>query len=164
MDTLSHGLWGSGLFGSKNKKHFWYGFLFGVAPDILSFGIFTISSFLGLEEGPDWSAGPPAESMIPEYVHVLYDITHSFLIFALVFLLVWVIRKKPFIPLWGWGFHILLDIPTHSLAFFATPFLWPISDVRFDGIPWSHPLIFLPNVVLLVVLYVWLYIRKKRRM
>lgn len=162
MDTLSHGLWGSGLFGRKNRQYFLWGFFFGIAPDIFSFGLFTISSLLGVSARPDWSAGPPPENMIPSYVHTMYDITHSFVIFGIVFLVVWYIRKKPFVPLWAWAFHILVDIPTHSVAFFPTPFLWPFFNaVRVDGIPWTHPFIFIPNVILLILLYTWLFYRKR---
>ena len=40
MDTLSHALYGKGLFGYK--KYRWYSFFFGIIPDIFSFGIYFI--------------------------------------------------------------------------------------------------------------------------
>ena len=40
MDTLSHALYGKGLFGYK--KYRWYSFFFGILPDIFSFGIYFI--------------------------------------------------------------------------------------------------------------------------
>ena len=36
-----------------------------------------------------------------------------------------------------WFFNILLDIPSHTLKFFPTPFLMPISDYMIDGVPWG---------------------------
>ena len=33
-----------------------------------------------------------------------------------------------------WPMHIIVDFFTHSLEFFPTPILWPVSDYRFDGI------------------------------
>ena len=40
MDTLSHALYGKGLFGYK--KYRWFSFLFGAIPDLFSFGIYFI--------------------------------------------------------------------------------------------------------------------------
>ena len=37
MDTLSHALWGSGLFGYRG--HRWLAVFFGAMPDLLSFGV-----------------------------------------------------------------------------------------------------------------------------
>ena len=42
----------------------------------------------------------------------------------------------------AWPFHIILDFFTHSIEYFPTPILWPISDYKFDGIPWSNKLCF----------------------
>lgn len=164
MDILSHGLWGAIAFGRTSLRNWWWAFLFGVLPDLLSFGIFTGSTVLGLASGPDWEAGPPPMEVIPAYVHVLYDATHSLVVFAAALGLVWLVRRKIWWPMFAWPLHILVDIPTHSTQFFATPFLWPLSEVRFDGIPWSNPWIFIPNVTLLVVAYaLWFYRRRARR-
>jgi hypothetical protein len=163
MDILSHGLWGGAAFGRKNKKDFWWAFFFGIAPDLFSFGIFTAMTVLGFASGPDWSGGPPSESAIPTYVHDLYHFTHSFVIFALAFAAVWVFRRKAFLPMLAWPLHIIVDIPTHSTNFFPTPFLWPFFDnLRVDGIPWSHPMIFIPNVVLLAAVYLWFFVVRPR--
>ena len=164
MDIISHGLWSSISFGRKNRRSFWLAFFFGVAPDLFSFGIFTMSIWLGFAHGLDWSGGPPDPSLVPHYVHQMYNITHSMVVFAVVFGAIWLIRKKPVWEMLGWPLHILVDIPTHSDRFFPTPFLWPISDVHFSGIPWSRPEIFIPNVTLLIVLYVWFFIIRKRLM
>lgn len=162
MDILSHGLWGGIIAGRKNRRDFWWSFFFGIVPDMFSFGIFTIMTTLGLASGPDWKAGMPPESDIPIYVHQLYNITHSLVVFAVIFLIVWYIRKKPYLPLLAWAIAIILDIPTHTAEFFPTPFLWPFFDnIRFDGISWSQPIILLPNFILLVLLYVWFFIIKK---
>jgi len=162
MDILSHGLWGSLLFGRGTRKSFWLAFFFGVAPDLFSFGIFMAATFLGLASHPDWSSGQhPAPDQIPLYVNNLYNFTHSLIVFVAVFGLVWLARKKPLYELLAWGLHILADIATHTYIFFPTPFLWPFSDFRVSGIPWSHPIIFIPNVTLLIILYYWFFIRPR---
>lgn len=161
MDVFSHGLWGGILLGRKNKKSFWTAFAFGVGPDLLSFGVFTFMTVLGLSSGPDWSGGPPDPSLIPPYVHMLYNITHSLVVFAFAFGIVWAIRRKPMFEMLAWPLHILLDIPTHSAEFFPTPFLWPVSSYHISGIPWSHPAIFVPNVVLLLLTFSYFWWKKR---
>ena len=162
MDIISHGLWGGVAFGRKSKKLFWASFAIGVAPDLLSFGIYMAGDALGLVSGPDWGQHPPAPSSIAPFVYSLYNFTHSLVIFALVFCLVWLWLKKPFLPLLAWGLHILVDIPSHSTAFFPTPFLWPVSDFVFNGVSCGEPAIFYPNVILLLVCYAGWFVLKKK--
>ena len=162
MDIVSHGLWGSLAFGRKNRKGFWRAFLFGIAPDFLSFGIFFASTFLGLAERPRFSSEPPDPSLIPSYVHNLYNLTHSLIIFAVLFFVLWLIFKKPVWEALAWGLHIVFDIFTHSFKFFPTPFLWPVSGFKFDGWHWGSPWIFFPNLALLLILYLWFFVIRKR--
>lgn len=162
MDTLSHGLYGGIAFGRKSKVSYWKAFFFGVMPDIFSFGIFTASSILGLVSGPDWSGGPPDPSTIPSYVHHLYDVTHSLVVAFSVFGIVWFFTKRPVYEMLAWPLHILVDMPTHSSAFFPTPILWPLSDFTVNGIQWSNPYIFIPNVILLSSLYLYWFIRRRK--
>ena len=79
-----------------------------------------------------------------------------------MFVLVWIARGKPLMELSAWGLHITLDIFTHNDAFFPTPFLWPISDAHVNGVPWSDPIIYFPNVLLLAVLYAWFFYKRKK--
>ncbi|MGB3072855.1 MAG: hypothetical protein WBB68_01185 [Candidatus Moraniibacteriota bacterium] len=165
MDIFSHGLYGGVAFGRRSRPSYWLAFFFGIAPDLFSFGLFFILTILGLAEHPDWRSGQhPDPAGIPGYVHALYNSTHSLVIFVAVFALVWLIRKKPLYEMLGWPLHILVDIPTHSEKFFPTPFLWPISDFHVDGYNWSRPEIFIPNVILLTLLYLWFYVIRPRRM
>jgi hypothetical protein len=161
MDIISHGLWGGLAFGRKNKIQYLWGVFFGVMPDLFSFGIFTIASFLGLVQRPEWGNGVPHPDTIPGFVHILYDLTHSLIMFSLVFILVWLIRRKPFVPLLAWVLHIAIDIPTHSIQFFPTPFLEPISDYVFDGISWGTPIVFFSNLGLLFIGYAIWFIAKR---
>jgi len=163
MDTLTHGLYGGVAFGRKNKVSYWKAFFFGVMPDLFSFGILFAFSILNLVSGPDWSSGPPDPASIPSYVHAMYNITHSLIVAGLVIALVWWVRKKPLVELFAWPLHILVDIPTHSQAFFPTPFLWPVSNYTFDGISWSTPWVLITNVVILLGLYTHFYFSKRKK-
>lgn len=162
MDIISHGLWGSVAFGRKDKKSFWTAFVFGIAPDFLAFAPFFAAMFLGISKWPGFSTEPPSPDAIPLYVYSIYNFSHSLIIFSVIFLLVWLILKRPLYEMSAWGLHILLDIPTHGYGFFPTPFLWPIANLKVDGIPWASPIIFVPNVVLLIILYIYFFVYKKK--
>lgn len=83
MDILSHGLYGGVAFGRRTRRDYWIAFLFGVGPDILSFGIFFLSTFLGFSESHFGKMEPPDPTVIPAYVHNLYNITHSLVIYTI---------------------------------------------------------------------------------
>ncbi len=163
MDTLSHGLYGGIAFGRTSKIRYGIAFLFGIMPDMLSFGILFALTILGFVSGPEFASGPPPMSSIPEYVHHLYNITHSFFVAGAVIALVWWWHEAPLMEMFAWPLHILVDIPTHSTKFFATPFLWPVSDFKIDGVSWSHPYIFIPNVIFLLGLHLWFYFKRRGR-
>jgi membrane-bound metal-dependent hydrolase YbcI (DUF457 family) len=166
MDVLSHGLWGGIAFGRTSRRAFWTAFAFGVAPDLLAFGPHLAGSVWNALGGGSYQPTDPAHGYanIPPYVFAAYQVTHSLVVFAAAFLSTWLLRRRPFWPMAAWGLHVLMDIPTHGLSFFPTPFLWPFSDMRIDGIPWSRPVIFFPNVILLALSYAWYFaIRRRKR-
>lgn len=137
--------------------------LIGMAPDFFSFGLVFANGLL--LHGLEFLHGlghPPDPSLIPAYAYSLYNVTHSLVVFAAVFVLVWIARRKPLMEMSAWGLHIMLDIFTHNDAFFPTPFLWPISDAHVNGLPWGNPVIYIPNVLLLAVLYAWFFFKRKR--
>lgn len=158
MDIVSHGLWGGVALGRKKRSDYFYAFGFSVLPDILAEGIMFSLLYLGAPNMPSVEHGHPDITEFPIYAQNFYNTTHSLIVFAAVFAAVWLIRKKPFWPLAAWALHILMDIPTHSYDLFPTPFLWPLSDFKVDGIPWRSSLIMIPDIVLLIGVYaVWFY-------
>jgi hypothetical protein len=164
MDIISHGLWGGIALGRKKRNNFIYAFIFSVLPDVLAEGIMFCMIYFGVNNMPDLEHGHPNISEFPVYAQNFYNTTHSLLVFIAVFIFIWVIRKKPFCPLLAWAFHIILDIPTHSFELFPTPFLWPVSDIKVNGIPWHSSIIMIPDIILLVVFYIfWLYNSKTYR-
>ncbi len=173
MDILAHGLWTNAIFESsarlKNQKRsrrdIWLGILFGIAPDLLSFGIFFVQNIFRViffsEESP-FQGGPPDPNLIPDYISTLYNFTHSFIIFAAVFGLIWLIRRKPYWLMAGWGIHIIIDIFSHSKDFFPTPFLFPVSDFTINGTSWGHSTFMLINYSALILVYAYFFISRKR--
>ncbi|MEZ5357254.1 MAG: hypothetical protein R3F48_00395 [Candidatus Zixiibacteriota bacterium] len=163
MDIISHALWGGVAFGRTNRARFLAAGSVSILPDLLTEGLFGVLLFLGIGNMPGWENGHPNITDYPLFAQNLYSLTHSLLIFAVVFGIAFLIYKKPIWPLAGWGLHILIDIPTHSRALFPTPFLWPISSFTFDGIPWHTPIILTLDVILLgLACILWLYPRFRK--
>ncbi|MBI4276464.1 hypothetical protein HY629_01345 [Candidatus Uhrbacteria bacterium] len=160
MDFFAHGLWTSVVYWKERRRDWLWAIFFGVMPDFVAFGPFFIEEF---REHATLFRHHEV-SLIPTYVYMMYNLGHSLVVFGLVFTLVWWLRgRRVWWPLGGWALHVLLDIPTHSIEFFGTPFLFPFASYRFDGIPWSHPWFLTINWVALVIVYSTLVVRKHQQ-
>ncbi|HTN70465.1 MAG TPA: hypothetical protein VMO00_05185 [Methylomirabilota bacterium] len=154
MDVVAHGLWGGALFSSQGRKMFLGGLLLGMVPDLLSFGPFFILH-------PRWLtlritghlSGPPPLSILPGYVFHAYNVTHSLVVWALSFILIWLLMKRPPWLLLAWALHIVCDIPTHTTSYFPTPFLWPFPTPFVNGVSWATPSFMIANYLCLIVVY-----------
>jgi hypothetical protein len=181
MDILAHALWTNYSTKTanrklkKNKKKIYVKPLeaaaWGVFPDFFAFGItMGISIFKIIENymnnGAPLSLGGRMGFMDPTSLnlsHALYDYSHSLVIFLVVFIAVWAIRRKPHYALLGWALHILIDIPSHAGNFFLTPFLFPLSDYQFThGVSWANPYFMIINYSLLAIASVYFYITRKK--
>src|SRR3989344_34314 len=192
MDFIAHGLWTNAVYEGaaqhkktqRSKKEILLSIFFGVAPDF-PFLILFIQNLLGQgvlwpyaqarfqeEWGPvtenifqAWvgAVPPPDPSQIPMYVHYLYNFTHSLVIFAAVFLILWLFRKSPYWLLGGGGLHILVDIFSHIDRFFPTHFLFPLSNFHISTVSWAEPVFMTVNYGVLVAVYLWLYYFKRRK-
>ncbi len=163
MDIVSHALWGGVSLGRENRKKFLLAAVISIMPDALTEGLFMVLLLLKVGGMPGWEHGHPNITDYPLFAQDLYALTHSLVIFSLVFALVWVVARRPVWLVAAWGLHILIDIPTHSLALFPTPFLWPISDFKVNGIGWDNPIILIPDAFLLILAYaLWLYPKLRR--
>ncbi|HLC85729.1 MAG TPA: hypothetical protein VJG30_00360 [Candidatus Nanoarchaeia archaeon] len=155
MDVFAHAFWTYAIF--HKKRYRWPATLFGVLPDIISFGPFFL--YMIITRTP-FNRNSEA---IPDYIYQSYNITHSLLIFSVTVLVFYlIIRSIPW-PLLAWGIHIIIDIPTHTREFFPTPILWPISDINVSGISWGTPWFMIVNYSALVIVYgIIIYKYKKR--
>ncbi|MGH7793786.1 MAG: hypothetical protein ACREQ2_02630 [Candidatus Binatia bacterium] len=166
MDVVAHGLWGGVPFYRLGRRKFFAGILIGMAPDLLSFGVFHVLY-------PDWItlrlagkiSGPPALSILPPYVFHSYNITHSLFVLAAAFCLLWLLTKNPPWLLGAWLLHILCDIPTHTESYFPTPFLWPLATPFVNGIAWSTPWFMIANYATILSVYAatFFYFYRRRR-
>lgn len=183
MDILAHTLWAN--YGSRKanrmiekrnekkpqakpipKINVVAASFFGVAPDFFAFTIPFILMFWSLITGDvSFSSfshhGPPTEGL--DLAAYLYQFSHSLVIFALVFILIWVLYKRPRFELLGWALHILIDIPSHAISFFPTPFLFPISEYRFPyGVQWGNKWYMIVNYSLLLICAVYMMLSQKK--
>ncbi|GIW67042.1 MAG: hypothetical protein KatS3mg095_0940 [Candidatus Parcubacteria bacterium] len=173
MDIFSHGLWTGAAYkviNKKTKKQFniKQAIFWGVFPDIFAFSISFIFLFINLVSGKinfdnisHLIEIEPSAYVIFELTSFLYSISHSIMIFFLVFMVLFLIFKRPIWELGGWFLHIILDIPTHSYRFYPTPFLWPISDWKFNGLSWATPWFLLLNYLTIIIVYFFLYKKNK---
>ncbi len=175
MDILAHTLWANAGARVANKKlekkgnslrihPLWTGF-WGVFPDFFAFTIPFAISIFGLLTGK-LTFDSLSHHHLPggfDLAHTLYQYSHSLVIWATVFLIVWLIFKRPRYELLGWALHILIDIPSHAAEFFPTPFLFPISDYKFlHGISWGNQWYMIINYSLLLLVFLYFTFRKKK--
>ena len=158
MDTLSHYLWAVIIYWYLQKPRKWLLGLSGALPDLLSFGLlFVMVFFTGTFE----PGGPPSLESIPAFIFTLYDITHSLIPIGLVTLGLWIWKRKYVYLTFGWIFHILCDIPTHTREYFPTPFLWPISSFTINGFSWGQPWFMALNYGAIIICFILLANREK---
>ena len=185
MDILAHTLWTTALAREGNieaeknpfdntqgkKKFFklnlfWVGF-FGIFPDLFAFTLPFIFSFYKVITGQQVFGSFSTRHQVADgfnLSHTLYSYSHSLVLWLLVFLIVWLIFRKPRLELLSWALHILIDIPSHSIAFFPTPFLFPLSTYVFPyGIAWSNKYFMIINYSAIFIVWVWILIKKFRK-
>ena len=160
MDIISHALWTNVAYLKMQRRTRIWAVLFGILPDIVSFGPFFVEEI----------AFHTVRGTITQfsaagvrYITTAYNLTHSLVLFAAVVGIVWLVWRKPYLPLAGWGLHIVIDIFSHSRAFFPTPFLYPISNYTVDAISWTYPYFLLPNFAVLAAVYLLIYLLHVRR-
>jgi membrane-bound metal-dependent hydrolase YbcI (DUF457 family) len=177
MDVLAHTLWTNAVFHLKYKNQRRLRYLaafFGVAPDLVGFApIFIYIFYHAIAVGH--FTNPMTDAFLSNhwtarFASEAYNYTHSLVIFVATFGLVLIIgnivkkiqsqenyRFWFFWPMLGWALHILIDIPSHK-GFYETPFLFPLSNARFDhGVPWAHPVYMAINYSLLILVYIGLF-------
>lgn len=170
MDVLAHALWSNVLLKGipptryKTRAARW-GMFFGVLPDLVSFGPLFVYYVWQLATGrATYTAGPPVHlsgTPLFKYASVSYNFSHSLVIWLITLLIIWAVLKKFPWPFLAWGLHIGIDIFSHTKEFFATPFLFPISDFKVSVISWSDPVFMLVNYGLLLLIYLFIISRLK---
>ena len=159
MDIIAHGLWAAaGVTAARKSANarirlgwtvFWAMF-----PDLLAFGPpVAVGLWRLLTGGSLHGARLPRVNFGVQ----LYPLGHSLVTFLLVFAVASLLARRVVLELLGWLSHILIDIFTHSFRYYATRFLWPVSDIRFDGLPWWTPWFWCSTYIALAIVYFLLW-------
>ncbi len=166
MDILAHGLWATaGAIGTRRKTVIaisvgWVAF-WGVFPDLFTFTVPVTIKIWWLLTGATRSLLPdPNRQQQLQFVWQLYHCSHSLVVFAVAFGIVWLFARRPVFSMLGWLLHIAIDIPTHR-GIFATHFLWPFSSVTWDGTVWENPWFLAGNYITLTAVFL-LFVRSAR--
>ncbi len=76
---------------------------------------------------------------MPRWIEPLHHISHSLPVAFIGAVVIWLLSGRwPRRELAAWVLHIVIDIPTHSRRFWGPRFLWPLSDVVVDSVPWAE--------------------------
>jgi len=141
MDVFAHGIaTAAAVVTTRRSSRHWirlgWAVFFGVFPDLVAFTIPACLRIWWWVTGASPTLLPTANGPHFEWVWELYNGTHSVLVLGAFFGVAWFVMRRPIVSTLGWLFHILLDTFTHR-GMFAIQFLWPVSSVRLDGIPWE---------------------------
>jgi hypothetical protein len=159
MDIIAHGLWAAAGTTAARKSanvriRLAWTVWWAMFPDLLAFGppvavgLWLLLTSGSLRRGhlPHVNFGVP-----------LYPMGHSFIVFLLAFGVASLLARRFVLEMLGWLSHILIDIFTHSFRYYATRFLWPVSDYRFDGLPWWTPWFWCSTYGALAIVYFLLW-------
>lgn len=177
MDVFSHGLWAAALakiinFKKQKPIKVWLTAFWGVFPDVFAFTPMVIwliyhaiigdVNFSELHQSAEMEPIQPDTLLIFRLTHLLYNLTHSVFAFVIIFLAIFLIFRRARWSTLGWLFHIIIDIPSHSYKFFPTPFPWPFSNWKFDGISWAAPWFLILNFSALAVVWIIILLWRER--
>ena len=132
MEIVSHSLWATAAAQAANRKLAtpvrvaWFA-AWAMFPDLLAFAPAVIAGLWYRISGAARIHVHHSAMRHGLLDFDLYEVTHSLVVFAPVFAVVWLILRRPVWELLGWARHVVMDIPTHS-AHFPAPFLWPLSS------------------------------------
>ncbi|MBK7745264.1 MAG: metal-dependent hydrolase [Betaproteobacteria bacterium] len=155
MDIFAHALWaGAGVAAARRRwplapRIIALTVALAALPDILH--LLPILAWWAFGDGsmttlqayaiavPDHEPGlPPLVNLLSHHLHC---IMHSAIVAGAVTLLLWVVRRSLWIPLLGWWSHIVIDVFTHSAAYYPVPVLYPITERGFDGLALEHTVV-----------------------
>jgi LexA-binding, inner membrane-associated putative hydrolase len=141
LDIIAHGIsTAAAVVAVRRKSHqpirLPWALFFGVFPDLVPFTIPACLRIWWRLTGASQTLLPTANGPYFGWVWDVYNCTHSLLVFAVFFSVLWLVMRRAIVATLGWLLHILLDSFTHR-GMFAIQFLWPASSVHLDGIPWE---------------------------
>ena len=177
MDIVAHGLWaGIGILIARRRwqvtpRTAWLSLLLAILPDV--FHLIPVLIWWAFGQGTFasvWAYAVPVAGQQPELPPLIGLLTfhlhcflHSALVAAGATLLVCAVNRKFWWPLLGWYLHIVIDVFTHSKAYFPSPVFYPISTYGFDGLAWPTPWFLWLNYAALALIGVPLFLQRNSK-
>ncbi len=132
MDPLTHTLLTRKLIGKRPGV-----MLAGIGPDIPWYATYPVWVIAQGKAREALTTGEWPEP--PRWIETLHTISHSLPVALATAAIVRMASGCwPRQELEAWTLHIAVDIPTHSRRFWGPRFLWLLSDVSVDGVPWAE--------------------------
>ncbi|MEK7851165.1 MAG: hypothetical protein AAB275_04715, partial [Deltaproteobacteria bacterium] len=107
---------------------------------------------------------PPLPALIPHWSWILYGISHSLIVFFILFGVSYYFLKNKTWPLLAWGIEILMDIPLHRPDYLPTPYLWPVLPVESYAFPsafgWHSLWFMVVNYAVIVVCLLFIAVKR----
>lgn len=137
-DIVTHFIHGYLIFGKK-------GALYAILPDLLSFGRLFIKR---LPEKIDQFTKCQYRKLFkkPE-LEKLDNLFHSLIIWSIFY---YFKKDKEIFSIF---LAIVLDVFLHKKTYLPTPFLYPLSDYKFDGIPWNSKYGWIISIIITIFIY-----------
>lgn len=172
---LAHALWaGAGLTAlgrrrAMTRKTVAWGVALAIVPDVVHTLPLVIAALTGAMPWHAWLtyafAQPGGEPHMPAWVglwsHHLHCVMHSAVVATGVTLVCRVVWGIFWLPLLGWWSHIVIDVFTHSVDYYAVPVFYPFAYWGFDGIAWTTPWFMALNYLALAMVFLIL-VRTRR--
>ncbi len=175
MDTLAHSLWaGAGLALARRRwpvsgRSMALTVALAALPDV--FHLLPIIGawwFGGGSLATVWAYAialpgqePALAPLVILWSHHLHCVAHSAIVAGAVTLAVWAVWRVLWVPLLGWWSHIVIDVFTHSVDYYPSPVLYPITERGFDGLAWNTPWFLALNYAALFATGLWLLWRRR---
>lgn len=176
MDIVAHGLWaGLGVAFARRHRPIPAGTAAAVVALALLPDLAQLLPLIGLAASRGdihvlhayATAVPGSEPPLPPAValwsHHLHCVLHSAVVAAAVTALAWAMLRTLWLPLLGWWSHIVIDVFTHSAAFYPSPVLYPFTERGFDGLAWNTPWFMAANYAAIVLAVALLLLMSQRR-
>ena len=160
VDLVSHALWAYALFHHQPDAYLYAGFT--LLPDLLLaipafIGFFISGMNIGQLRKMHWKLPHESKSRMPyfRFVRTAYHASHSWLVMAILSLLVAIVFPAFAIPFAvGVFLHLALDLFVHKDSFAGQVPLYPLSSWKVKGfIHWSEKRFLLVNYALLIIVY-----------
>ncbi|MDD4412239.1 MAG: hypothetical protein PHR00_01180 [Patescibacteria group bacterium] len=155
MDSLSHILLNNLIYKDVPMESRVWAIVLGAIPDL--FGFSSMFNTEDLKRALFFKKMP--QSMIPKKAILTYRLSHSLVLWMIIFLFLYFLNYKWAAMIWcGWALHILTDVFTHSSRSALAPrIFWPLSDWCFAGFNWSQKKFLIFSYSLFAILYFIFY-------